>query len=511
MRSSGMLSRLARTRCSLVLLVAAALLTPGRAALAQATPGATLPAEVRAALERAELPREALAVWVQEVGGPAATAVPTARPRLSWQADAPVNPASLTKLLTTYAALDLLGPAWTWSTPVWLHGPVNDGVLEGDLVIKGSGDPKLVLERLWLMFRKLRQLGVRQIRGDIVLDRSSFVVPEQDPADFDGEPLRPYNVTADALLLNYKAVTLTFTPDPARAAAFVGVEPPLAGVRVDTSVPLAAGPLHGCGDWRAELGAQFGDPALIRLTGTFNAACGEKSWSIAYVDPKTYNARTLLGIWYEMGGTLGGTVRDGIVPADLANTAPSFVLSSPPLAEIVRDINKFSNNVMAQQLFLTLGLEQRGSGTPDNSRAVLRQWAVDRLGANAASLVIDNGSGLSREGRMNARLLGRTLASAWASPVMPELLASLPVSGIDGTARRSQAPAGRAHLKTGSLRDVRGIAGVVLGDSGRRYVVVAILNHANAGADAARAPLDALLQWVARDWASARADEVRAN
>jgi D-alanyl-D-alanine carboxypeptidase/D-alanyl-D-alanine-endopeptidase (penicillin-binding protein 4) len=499
-----MLSRPARTRCSLVLLLAGTLLMPSLPALAQTAPGATLPAEVRDALESAELPREALAVWVQEVG----TSAAPPRPRLSWRADAPVNPASLTKLLTTYAALDLLGPAWTWSTPVWLLGAVNDGVLEGNLVIKGSGDPKLVLERLWLMLRKVRQLGVREIRGDIVLDRSGFVVPEQNPAEFDGEPLRPYNVAADALLLNYKTVTLSFTPDPARASAFVNVEPPLAGVRVDGSVPLAAGPGNGCGDWRAELGAQLGDPALIRLTGTFNPGCGEKSWSIAYVDPKTYNARALLGIWAEMGGSLMGAVREGIAPA----SAPSFVLSSPPLAEVVRDINKFSNNVMAQQLFLTLGLVQRGSGTPENARAVLRQWLADRFGAPyTAGLVIDNGSGLSRDTRVSARLLARTLQAAWAGPVMPELLASLPVNGLDGTARRSRSPLVRAHLKTGSLRDVRGVAGYVLGDSGRRYVVVAIVNHTNAGGDAARATLDALLQWTVRDGISARAEEARAN
>lgn len=487
-----MLARLARTRrCSLVLLVACTLLMPGRMALAQTAPGATLPADVRDALEQAALPREALAVWVQEVGGPAATT----RPRLSWRADAPINPASLTKLLTTYAALDLLGPAWTWSTPVWLQGPINDGVLDGNLVIKGSGDPKLVLERLWLMLRKVRELGVRQIRGDIVLDRSSFVVPEQNPADFDGEPLRPYNVSADALLLNYKTVTLTFTPDPARAAAFVGVEPPLAGVRVDASVPFSAGPPSGCGDWRSELGAQFDDPARIRLTGTFNPSCAEKAWPIAYVDPRTYNARALLGIWYEMGGTLAGSVRDGMAPA----SAPSFVMSSPPLAEVVRDINKFSNNVMAQQLFLTLALVQRGSGTPENGRAVLREWIAERFGAQAAAgLVIDNGSGLSRDTRVSVRLLARTLQSAWAAPVMPELIASLPINGLDGTAR-FRSPLVRAHLKTGSLRDVRGVAGYVLGDSGRRYVVVAILNHPNAGLDAARAPLAALLQWVAND------------
>ena len=123
---------------------------------------------------RAGLPREAVVAIVQEVG--------SARPRLAWQPDQPVNPASLMKLLTTFAALELLGPAWTWTTPVWLQGTLRDGVLDGNLVIKGSGDPKLVLERMWLLLRRVQQLGVREIRGDIVLDRSAFVVPERAPA-----------------------------------------------------------------------------------------------------------------------------------------------------------------------------------------------------------------------------------------------------------------------------------------------------------------------------------------
>lgn len=149
-----------------------------------------LPAEIDHAIQQAGLPREALAVVVQEVGAEA--------PRLAWRADWPVNPASLIKLVTTYAALDLLGPAWTWTTPVWLDGPVADGVLEGDLVIKGQGDPKLVLERVWLLLRRVQQMGVREIRGDIVLDRSAFEAAAGGAGDFDGEPLRPYNVGADA-------------------------------------------------------------------------------------------------------------------------------------------------------------------------------------------------------------------------------------------------------------------------------------------------------------------------
>jgi len=440
---------------------------------------ARLPPEVYAALERAKVPPEALVVVVQEAG--------TTRTRLAWRADTAVNPASLTKLLTTYAALDLLGPAWAWNTPVWLQGTVNDGVLEGNLVIKGSGDPKLVPERLWLLLRRVQQLGVREIRGDIVLDRSAFSVPEQNAAEFDGEPMRPYNVRADALLLAYRSVLLSFTPDAARGLALVGIDPPLAGVRADTSVPLSAG---ACNDWRGELKADFSDPARLRLAGSFPLACGEKTWPMAYADPRSYNDRVLSGLWREMGGKLGGSVRDGVAPA----TPPSFMVVSPALSEVVREINKFSNNVMAQQLFLTLGLVRGASGSPEASREVLRRWLGERLGRAAEHAVIDNGSGLSRETRLTAQQLARVLQSAWASPVMPELLASLPVSGTDGTLTRSKATPGRAHLKTGSLRDVAGVAGYVLAQGGRRYVVVAVINHPNA--NAARPAIDTLVQWV---------------
>ena len=212
--------------------------------------------EVDSALARAKLPAEAMVALVQEVGA--------TRPRLAWQPDQPVNPASVTKLVTTYAALDLLGPAFTWTTPVWLQGTVANGVLQGDLVIKGTGDPKLVLERIWLLLRRVQQQGVREIRGDIVLDRSGFIVPEQSPADFDGEPLRPYNVRSDALLLNYRSVLLTFTPDPTRGTAQVSADPPLDGVAIDSALPLAGGP---CEDWRGGLKAEFADPSRIRFAG----------------------------------------------------------------------------------------------------------------------------------------------------------------------------------------------------------------------------------------------------
>ncbi|MBE7939782.1 MULTISPECIES: D-alanyl-D-alanine carboxypeptidase/D-alanyl-D-alanine-endopeptidase [Ramlibacter] len=457
-------------------------------ALVAATPvlAQPLPPEVEAALARARIPREAIAVVVAEAGH----ATP---PRLAWRADAALQPASLAKLATTFAALDLLGPAWRWTTPVYLDGPVRDGTLQGSLYIRGQGDPKLVLERLWLLLRRVKSLGVRQIAGDIVLDRSAFDVPARNAAAFDGEPLRPYNASPDALLLNYKSVVYSFTP--LGQQAMVQADPPLDGVQVPASVPLLPSPRGGCGDWRSALRADFSNPAQVKFAGGYPAGCGENSWPVAFADPSSYAERAVGGLWRQLGGGLQGRVREGRVPDGLA---PAFESASPPLAEVVRDINKFSNNVMAQQLFLTLGgLQQGRPATLEGGRAALQAWWKQRFPADAQPPYFDNGSGLSREERITAGQLAGLLQAAWASPVMPELLASLPVVGVDGTLRRAHAAPGLAHLKTGSLRDVAGIAGIVDGLGGRRWVLVAVVNHPQAAA--ARPALDALVDWAAQE------------
>ena len=466
-----------------------------------------LPPAVEAALLRANLPRDAVTLLVVDAEG-------RQPPRLSHRASVPVNPASVMKLVTTYAALDLLGPAYSWRTPVYVEGAVRDGTLYGNLYIRGLGDPKLVTERLWLLLRRVQGLGVRQIAGDIVLDRSAFDIATTDPASFDGEPLRPYNAAPDALLLNFKSVTMTFVPDRGIRSAQVHVEPPLAGVDMQASVPLNNN--GDCGDYRAALKADFSDPARIRFNGSYPAACAEKVWSVAYADPKSFALRAVEGLWRDMGGQLGGTVRDGRVPtlpsgngtvSDLL-PEPVFELNSAPLSEIIRDINKYSNNVMAQQLFLTLSLAApapNGSrpaaagparATAEASRAALRRWWLERIGPEDVP-VVDNGSGLSRRTLISALGLARMLQTAYRSPLMPELMASLPLNGVDGTLRNRRTLAGNAHLKTGSLRDVTALAGYVHGASGKRYVLVAIANH--PAAEAARPVFDALLEWAVRD------------
>ena len=468
------------------------------AALASVTAGAqTLPPEVDALLARAQVPREAFAALVVDAAPMLNGKSAPFAPLLSWRAGVAMNPASVMKLVTTYAGLELLGPAYTWTTPVYADGLISNGVLQGNLIIQGRGDPKLVMERLWLLLRRVQGLGIRAISGDILLDRSAFAASAQNPGDFDGEALRPYNVLPDALLVNYKSVVMTFMANPGSGSASVSFDPPLAGVSLQASVPLSAGnngraSVTECGDYQAQLRPDFADPARLAFNGSYPVACGEKVWTIAYADPASYSQRAIAGLWREMGGTLGGRVRDGVAAS---RARPAFVMESPPLAEVIRDINKFSNNVMAQQLFLTLSLQRPEGSSIDGSREAVRGWWQARFGGDDIP-VLDNGSGLSRAERITPQGLARMLQTAYVSGAMPELMASLPIAGVDGTLKRSKSRIshGWAHLKSGSLRDASALAGYVHTPGGRRLVVVGIVNHANAAA--ARPALDALVDWA---------------
>jgi D-alanyl-D-alanine carboxypeptidase/D-alanyl-D-alanine-endopeptidase (penicillin-binding protein 4) len=445
-----------------------------------------LPAPIAAALAHARIGPEAVFLWVGPTSpGPA---------RLTHQAELPANPASLIKLVTSAAALDLLGPLYTWSTPVYVDGPISQGVLHGSLLLRGRGDPRLVSERLWLLLQRVQQLGVREISGDIVIDRSAFELPEIDPGAFDGERHRPYNVQPDAFLVNGKTVTLSFHPDPALGLVRLGAEPLLSGVDIPTSVPLLRS--GDCGDWRSALQADFSQPDRVRFAGRFALSCGDKAWPVAYVEPASFNARAIAAMWRQMGGKLAGKVREGRVPPGLT---PVLDFISPTLPEVVRDMNKYSNNLIAQQIFLTLSLAQQGVGRYEASRELVQTRLRERAACGSDELQIDKGSGLSRQERISAACLARLLQWAWASPWMPELLASLPIAGQETTARRASGAAGRAHLKTGSLNNVAALAGVVDLANGQRQIVVALINHPLAGSDEARAALDAVLRWTLDD------------
>ena len=450
---------------------------------------AELPPAVRQTLRQAKVPPGAISVLVQPLDGDSQGM------RLSHRENEAMNPASVMKLFTTYAGLQLLGPDHVWRTRIYTTGPVRDGVLQGSLVVQGSGDPKLVVERAQALVADIQARGVRQVHGDIVLDRSVFdVSPRNEP--FDDEPLRPYNATPDGLLLNFKSVIYRFSPDPGAGRATVVSEPPLAGLDVPAEVPLKNGP---CNDWRSGLRADFGQPLRTVFAGSYPASCGERYWPVAFPAPDEFAPRMLQAIWTQAGGQLTGQVRPGNTPAQarLLLEYPSL-----PLREVIADINKMSNNVMAQQLFLTLSAEMGAPGRFEASRLRLARWWRERFPGQFTP-VLDNGSGLSRSERSTAVALGQLLRQAAQGPDADAFVQSLAIAGVDGTVQRMkermpQSPViGRAWLKTGSLRDVASVAGYVQGESGRRYSVVAIINHPNASQ--ARAALDQLLDWTARD------------
>ena len=445
-----------------------------------------LPPAVAQALAQAGIPEASVGIYVQDVAAERAI--------IAMGDERAFNPASTIKLLTTFAALDQLGPSYQWATEIYANGPLQGDVLAGDLVLKGYGDPRMTLENFWLMLRSLRARGVREIRGDLVLDRSYFSVQEIDPAGFDNEPTRPYNTPPDALLVNFKALRLQFVPDVDRRSLKIVAEPVLPQVQIINNVVLDNEP---CGDWLARLKlTTLGDSASARLlfSGNYSASCDEKERNYSVLGHAQYVHGLFTLLWRELGGTFSGGVRDAETPSGARRL---LVYQTQTLAEIVRDINKFSNNVMARQLYLALGAITLGApANAEKSARAVKQWLATRQ-LSFPELVLENGSGLSRIERLNARSMARLLLLAQRSAVMPELIASMPLVAVDGTMKKRLAGAevaGQAHIKTGSLTGVRAIAGYVLDSKGRTMVVVFMVNHARAaGAQAAQ---DALLKWI---------------
>ena len=463
-----------------------ALLTLGLCWLALPAAADSLPEPIAAELKHQGLSARGLSLYVHEIGQP--------EPLLAIAADAPRHPASTIKVLTTLVALEQLGPSWRWKTEAYATAPLRDGRLDGDLYIKGYGDPYLVIEHFWRFLRTLRAEGIETITGDLVLDQDYFTREPGDAGEFDNQPLRAYNVLPNALLVNFQAVNFRFMPQSDRVRIFA--DPLPANVEVENRVRLARG---SCRGWAHDLGMKvLHRKGLTRVifSGSYNADCGDNELFRVVSEPAPYILGMFRALWTELGGRFEGDVREAAVPAGarLLSTA-----NSPPLADIVRSINKYSNNVMARQLLLTLGAEQSGApGTTAKGIRVVHEWLRQRR-LDFPELVLENGAGLSREEAISARHLGEVLLAAWRGPFMPEFVSSLPISAMDGTLRKrfnGDGFEGQMHLKTGSLNDVRSVAGYVRDRAGRRVVVVCLHNASRADTAAGQALQEAVLKWV---------------
>ena len=444
---------------------------------------AELPAAFISALEQAGIPLDHVAVRVQPLDA--------AEPVLSHNAEAALNPASVMKLVTSFAALNQLGPGYKWKTEVWANGTIEDGVLTGDLVIKGYGDPTLTLERMWLLQRALRARGVQHIRGNLVLDTSHFDLPKLDSGAFDDEPLALYNATPGALVTNFNAITLRLKPEGEQVRVTSDVA--LNGVVLTSQLVLEEKAECNVGKDAIKPMVFAGERRVLAISGRYARGCGEQILSLNLFDSATTFDLIFRGLWGESGGTLSGTTESGRAPA----SEPLFKFASTPLTDALTKLNKYSNNLMTRNLLLTLGAEKYGAPATLEKGIDAVTDALKQREVSTRKLVLENGAGLSRIERISAAALTQLLHAAYRSPLFSEFESALPIVAIDGTLKKrfnGSALAGNAHLKTGSLRDVSALAGYVYTRSGQRVSFVMLVNHTNARRS--EAAQRALLEWV---------------
>ena len=409
-------------------------------------------------------------------------------------ADMPRSPASTIKTVTTIAALESLGPAYTWHTQASIRGVLKNGLLDGDLILKGGGDPYMTLERWWSFAHGLRGKGLKTIHGNIIIDDTAFSLPPEDPGEFDGRPNRTYNVVPDALMVNFQSVEFRVRADGDAGRVDVDASPAPLNLVIENHVRLAAGRCSGAAG-RVDFKVASANWDKVVFSGALSPHCMERSITRVLLQPATYAFGTFVELWHELGGSFTGKLR---VEAEPPYAEPLQSFDSLSLAEIVRLTNKFSSNLMARHLLLTMGRERFGGpATLDKGAAAMGEWSLAR-GVDTRSMDIGNGSGLSRSTRISALQMAQILRVAYHSRFAPEFLASLPLAGVDGTlhSRMKMAPSGAVRLKTGHLDGVSGVAGYVTTAAGKTYVLVSLINHVLPDDGGGEAVHDALVAWI---------------
>jgi len=440
---------------------------------ANATGLSDIPAPVVQAIAAQHLPMRAVSFAIVDPD--------SGRVLASLNGDTPRSPASTIKLITTFASLDLLGPAYVWQTRALLRGDIKDGVLDGDLVLQGGGDPYMTLERWWKFVRLLRDRGLKAIRGDVVIDNTAFSLPPEDPGAFDGRPNRAYNARPDALMVNFQSIDFRIAPNADSHQVQIVATPAPPNLVVDNRIGLATGRCDTFAD-RVDFEVASEQWDRVVFSGALSAHCAQLSLVRVLLKAPDYAFGTFVELWRQLGGQFDGKMRvEGAAPDD----QPFLTFDSVDLAEVIRLTNKFSNNLMARHLLLTVGRERYGApATLDKGVHAIAEWARGRS-LDLQDIDIDNGSGLSRTAHISALQMASALGAAYHSRYAPEFIASLPLAGVDGTmkSRMRNAPAGSVRLKSGHLDDVSGVAGYVTTPAGKTLILVSLINdvHANNG------------------------------
>lgn len=436
-------------------------------------------------------------------------------PYVSFLANQPRLPASTLKIATTYAGLDALGKGFRWYTKVYHTGTIKNNTLMGDLIIKGSGDPKLVKENIKQLMQNIQAKGVKHIQGNLYLDDGLFQGIQHNPASFDGKALRPYNAGANALLTNFSTLVLSFEPLKGVDYAKITLAPQMAGLHVPLGIKTSDARCQR--RWQKQLKAMVSN-FHISFEGAYPKRCGKSSWSFVPPDARLFIKQVFVGEWLAAGGSLSGHAffMNDKATKPTAQKKRLTSIASADLASIIKDINHYSNNVMTEQLYLSLPVYskktygvRRYASYKNSGRWFKRWWRKNIRTSQAtgkkttpAPKISRAASGLCRKCDTTANSLNALLQTAAQRKHFIAFKQSLGVAGKSGTIfkykyRKPSSPAiGNAYIKTGTINRVASIAGYVDGKSGQRYSVVAIINHAKA--TSARSVLDEVMHWTAK-------------
>lgn len=450
-----------------------------------------LPPGIAAALEKAALPASSLSLLVMPIAG--------GTPVLAHNSEQAMSPASTMKLVTSLIALEELGPAFRWKTQVLSDSLIQRETLRGNLYLRGGGDPNLTWDKLSMMLRNLRQLGLRKIKGDIILDRSYFQPTRLDlgVTQFDETPDAYYNVIPDALLVHSNLTSVQL--DSSAGNITTRLLTPLANVTLANHLRLNN---RSCQEWASDWLPPTLDVAKnrrieISLNGDFPRNC-KVSAHFNLLDRNTYIASIIRALWTELDGSWQGTVRDGMTPSGATVLTER---QSETLADTIRIVNKQSDNGMARFLYLTLGAESTNAKNyADHLQAAdarVHTWFA-RQGIRDDSLLMENGSGLSRLERISAQQLASLLQAGARSNWFAEFASSLPIVAVDGTMRKrlkGTTAEGRARIKTGTLNNALAVSGYVRDINDVNWIVVGIINVDEARKG--KPVLDELIAWVA--------------
>lgn len=445
---------------------------------------AQVPLAIEQYIQDSNISKNNMSIWVAPVQK-------GSQPLLQLNSQVMRSPASVTKVITTGVGLQLLGGNYRWRTAFYTNGQIRDGVLHGDLLIKGYGNPYFVEERLIEMIAALRGKGIQRIAGEVILDGSYFAENHQNAADFDGQGTEPYNALPSALSINFRTAKLLISSENNRAV--VTTRPKLTRTIIENDLRInRVKKCRGKGFApKISVDYQF---QVVRVSGSISANCREKALTKVLGSAGELLYGYFRQFWLQSGGELSNYWRYGHLSKGMKLLLET---ESKSLSEQIRAMNKHSNNLMTRQLFLTLGaVSKKAPATLAKSRELVKEQ-LHKMGVPTQDLWIDNGSGLSRMTRMSAEQIGRFLQAMQSSKVGYAFEESLAIAGVDGTMRRrlrGTPLAGKVKAKTGTLDGVKSIAGYLTASSGNQYVFAILVE--DVAARRSGALMDKILQWV---------------